>query len=140
MWICTRIKLCSLTMFYISLISNLYSGNRGGRCREGLEDHHIQTGRCNSIEEKLIWCIRGFESKQRRMPTFCLSWVPLETFKSTEEITGWCPNWRWIDQVLSPWVVQSTDTCWHLVVYQRSFGRSTVVRSCKGLCSLWEDV
>ena len=99
-WICTHIKLFSLTIIYLSFISNVYSGNRGGRCQEELEDHHILTGPCNSIEEGLVLCIHVLESKQRKILTCCLSWVPWETFKSTEEITGWCPNWRWFDQVL----------------------------------------
>ena len=56
-----------LTIICFSLISVLYPDNRGGRCREGLEDHHIQTGPCNSLEKELLLCIHVLESEQTRM-------------------------------------------------------------------------
>jgi hypothetical protein len=119
---------------------NCILANKGGRCREGLEDHHIQTGLCNSFKKELLLCIHVLASKQRRMPTCCLPWVPWETFKITQEISRLHPQRGWIDEVLSPWVTQSAIMCWHVVVYQGSFGRSTVVRSSERLCFLWEDV
>ena len=55
-WICTHIEYFCWQSFVFPPISNLFPCNRGGRCREGLEDHHIQTGPCNSIgKEQFLW-------------------------------------------------------------------------------------
>jgi hypothetical protein len=83
-----------LTIICLSLISISYPDNRGWTCCKGLEGHHIQTGPCNSIEKNLLLFIYVLESKQWRMPTWCLWWVPWEMFKSTEGIMGLCSQWR----------------------------------------------
>jgi hypothetical protein len=48
---------CTLNIFVDNHLSfphfNFIPANRGGRCREGLEDHHIQTGPFNSIKRTL---------------------------------------------------------------------------------------
>ncbi len=125
---------------YLWLFFHKYTAKTGGICWEGLEDHHIQTRPCNSIEKEQPFCFHLSKSKQRRMQTCCLSWMPWGTFKSPEKINRWCSQWRWVDLDLSSWAMQSTVICWCVVVYQRLLGRSPVVRTCHGLCFLRENV
>ena len=129
-----------MTKHLSTAIFHKYTAKTGGICWEGLEDHHIQTRPCNSIEKEQPFCFHLSKSKQRRMQTCWLSQIPWRTFKCPEESKRWCSQWKWVDPVLSSWATQSTVMCWCMVVYQRLRGRSPVGRTCHGLCFLWEDV
>ena len=90
-------------------ILHKYTVNRAGICGEGLEDYHVQTGPCNSIEKEQPFCIHVSKSKQRRMTTCCLSWMPWETFKSTkryQEVVFWV-KMSWSSHVIMSYAIYS---------------------------------
>lgn len=127
-------------LFYFPPFIWFTAGTVGWICGKGLEVHWFQTEPCNPLEEGLLLCFHVPESKQRRMPICSVSCMPWGTIQNTEENKGGSPECWWFDGDLSSWVMSSTVMCRHLVVYQGLFGWWAMVRTCEGLCLLWENV
>lgn len=128
-------------IFFIAGIAFIkFADTSGWICWKGVEVDRFQAGPCNPLEQELLLCFHVSESKHRRMPICSLSCVPWGTIQNTEENKGKSSKRWWFDGDLSSRVTQSTVMCRHLVVYERLFGWSALVRTCQGLCFLWENV